>query len=276
VILYPHLQDPESGYVRVMIDYLPASLRGLMVAAFAAAFMSTVGTQLNWGASYLVNDFYRRFLNPKAPDRHYVHASQIATVMLTIVSAVITHYMDSIAGAWKLLIVTGAGTGLVLILRWYWWRINAWSEVSSMATAFLVSVLLQTAFGLDSDNPVQFAYLILITVAVTTVVWIVTTFVTSPETDETLIGFYRRVRPSVVGWSPIARKAPDVRPSNDLGWNLLDWICGCALIYGALFGIGKIILKDYGAGLGFIALAVAAGVIIVWDLSRRGWSSVME
>ena len=276
VILYPHLQDPETGYVRVMIDYLPASLRGLMVAAFAAAFMSTVGTQLNWGASYLVNDFYRRFVKTSETDRHYVRASQIATVLLTIISAVITHYMDSIAGAWKLLIVTGAGTGSVLILRWYWWRINAWSEVSSMAAAFAVSVILQTVFHLDSDNPVQFAYLILITVAVTTVVWLATTFLTRPETDETLIGFYRRVRPSVFGWTPVARLAPDVRVTSDLGWNLLDWLCGCALIYGALFGIGKIILKDYGTGLEFIAVAVAAAGVIFWDLSRRGWSSVME
>lgn len=276
VILYPHLADPESGYVRVMIDYLPASLRGLMVAAFAAAFMSTVGTQLNWGASYLVNDFYRRFLKTGAPDRHYVHVSQVATVLLTVISAVITHYMDSIAGAWKLLIVTGAGTGLVLILRWYWWRINAWSEVSSMAAAFAVSVILQTAFHLDSDNPVQFAYLILITVAITTVIWIATTMLTKPESDETLARFYRRVRPSVFGWAPVARKAPDVRPSTDLGWNLLDWVCGCALIYGALFGIGKIILKDYGSGFAFIVLAVVAAAIIFWDLSRRGWSSVME
>jgi SSS family solute:Na+ symporter len=276
VILYPHLQDPESGYVRVMIDYLPASLRGLMVAAFAAAFMSTVGTQLNWGASYLVNDFYRRFLKPGEPDRHYVRASQVATVGLTIISAVITHYMDSIAGAWKLLIVTGAGTGSVLILRWYWWRINAWSEVSSMAAAFVVSVILQTVFHLDSNNPVQFAYLILITVAVTTAVWLATTFLTKPESNETLIGFYRRVRPSVFGWTPVARLAPDVRVSSDLGWNLLDWLCGCALIYGALFGIGKIILKDYETGLGFIAVAVVAAAVIYWDLSRRGWSSVME
>ena len=276
VILYPHLQDPESGYVRVMIDYLPASLRGLMVAAFAAAFMSTVGTQLNWGASYLVNDFYRRFLKSGEPERHYVRASQVATVGLTIVSAVITHYMDSIAGAWKLLIVTGAGTGSVLILRWYWWRINAWSEVSSMAAAFAVSVILQTVFHLDSDNPVEFAYLILITVAVTTVVWLATTFLTKPESNETLLGFYRRVRPSVFGWTPVARLAPDVRVSSDLGWNLLDWLCGCALIYGALFGIGKIILKDYEAGLGFIAVAVVAAAVIYWDLSRRGWSSVME
>ncbi|HVW83515.1 MAG TPA: hypothetical protein VHB50_02495, partial [Bryobacteraceae bacterium] len=276
VILYPHLQDPETGYIRVMIDYLPASLRGLMVAAFAAAFMSTVGTQLNWGASYLVNDFYRRFLNQGAPERHYVHASQAATVLLTIISAVITWYMDSIAGAWKLLIATGAGTGLVLILRWYWWRINAWSEVSSMAAAFVVSIVLQTAFHLDSDNPVQFAYIILITVAITTVVWVATTFLTAPEDEKTLVGFYRRVRPSPAGWKPVRRLAPEVPVSHDLGWNLLDWLCGCAMIYGSLFGIGKIILHDYGMGIGFLAMAVVAGAVIYWDLSRRGWSSVME
>jgi Na+/proline symporter len=276
VILYPHLADPESGYVRVMIDYLPASLRGLMVAAFAAAFMSTVGTQLNWGASYLVNDFYRRFVKPSAPDRHYVGASQIATVLLTIVSAVITHYMDSIAGAWKLLLVTGAGTGLVLILRWYWWRINAWSEVSSMAAAFVVSFVLQTVFHLDSDDPVQFAHLILITVAITTMVWVATTFLTSAETDATLIRFYRKVRPSVLGWRPVARLAPEVKPSRDLGWNLLDWVCGCVLIYGALFGIGKIILKDFTTGAVYLLVAILAAVIISWDLNRRGWASVME
>jgi solute:Na+ symporter, SSS family len=276
VILYPHLQDPETGYVRVMIDYLPASLRGLMVAAFAAAFMSTVGTQLNWGASYLVNDFYRRFIQTGEPERHYVRASQVATVILTIISAVVTHYMDSIAGAWKLLIVTGAGTGSVLILRWYWWRINAWSEVSSMAAAFVVSIVLQTAFHLDSDNPIDFAWLILITVAVTTVVWLATTFLTAPETDATLVGFYTRVRPSVAGWGRVARLAPEVRVSNDLRWNLLDWLCGCVLIYGALFGIGKIVLKDYGTGFVFIAIAVAAAGVISWDLSRRGWASVME
>ncbi len=276
VILYPHLQDPESGYVRVMIDYLPASLRGLMVAAFAAAFMSTVGTQLNWGASYLVNDFYRRFIARSEPERHYVHASQIATVILTVISAVITHYMDSIAGAWKLLIVTGAGTGAVLILRWYWWRINAWSEVAAMATAFVVSIVLQTAFHLDSDDPIQFAYLILITVAVTTAAWLAATFLTAPESDATLVGFYRRVRPSVAGWSRIARLAPDVQVSSDLGWNLFDWLCGCVLIYGALFGIGKIILKDYATGTGFLAASAAAAGAIYWDLTRRGWSSVME
>jgi SSS family solute:Na+ symporter len=276
VILYPHLQDPETGYVRVMIDYLPASLRGLMVAAFAAAFMSTVGTQLNWGASYLVNDFYRRFIERNRPERHYVYASQIATVLLTIISAIVTHYMDSIAGAWKLLIVTGAGTGTVLILRWYWWRINAWSEVSAMGAAFVVSVTLQTVFHLDSDDPIQFAHLILITVAVTTVVWLAVTFLTAPESDATLLDFYRKVRPSPAGWGPVRRLAPEVPVSHDLGWNLADWLAGCALVYGALFGIGKIILNEFAAGAMFLAVATAAGIFIYWDLNRRGWASVME
>jgi len=276
VILYPHLADPETGYVRVMIDFLPASLRGLMVAAFAAAFMSTVGTQLNWGASYLVNDLYRRFLRPAESDRHYVTASQVATLGLTIVSAIITHYMDSIAGAWKLLIATGAGTGSVLILRWYWWRINAWSEVSAMAAAFVVSIALQTVFHLDSDNPVQFAYIILITVAITTVVWLAATFLTAPESDSTLTNFYRRVRPSEAGWRPVARLTPDVEPSRDLTRNLFDWLCGCLLIYSSLFGIGRIILKNYASGAIFLGVAVISAAVIYRDLSRRGWSSVME
>lgn len=276
VLLYPHLKDPETGYIRVMIDYLPASLRGLMVAAFAAAFMSTVGTQLNWGASYLVNDFYRRFIRGNESDRHYVHASQAATVLLTVISAIVTHYMDSIAGAWKLLIVTGAGTGTVLILRWYWWRINAWSEVSSMVAAFAVSVTLQTVFHLDSDNPVQFAWLILITVGVTTVVWLATTFLTAPESEATLLGFYRKVRPSPAGWRPVQRLAPEVPVSHDLGRNLADWLCGCVLVYGALFGIGKVILEEYAAGVPLLVLAAVAGGFIYYDLSRRGWASVME
>ena len=276
VILYPNLADPETGYVRVMIDYLPPYLRGLMVAAFMAAFMSTIGTQLNWGASYLVNDFYKRFLKPTETDRHYVLMSQLATVLLTICSAIITRYMDSISGAWKLLLLTGAGTGTVLILRWYWWRINAWSEVSAMISAFVVSIVLQSIFGLDSDNPVQFAQIMLITVAITTVVWLAVTFATAPEPDAKLISFYRRVRPSEFGWKPIAKLAPDVPPARDFGWNMLDWLCGCAMIYGALFGTGKIILKETATGLAFLAVAVVASLVIYFDLSRRGWKTVAE
>ncbi|HPQ16665.1 MAG TPA: Na+:solute symporter, partial [Bryobacteraceae bacterium] len=172
LILYPGLQDPETGYILVMMNQLPASLLGLMIAAFAAAYMSTVATQLNWGASYLINDFYKRFIKKDAGERHYVRASQLATVLITILSALVTFYLDSIAGAWKLLLVTGAGTGLVLLLRWYWWRINAWSEVSSMVSAFIVSIALQTAGGLDSDAPRDFAWIMIVTISITTAVWL--------------------------------------------------------------------------------------------------------
>jgi len=276
LLLFPALKDPETGYIRVLIAYLPPSLRGLMVAAFAAAYMSTIATQLNWGASYLVNDFYRRFLKKNASDRHYVNASQLATVFLTIVSAVVTFYMASIAGAWKLLIVTGAGTGSVLLLRWYWWRINAWSEVSAMIAAFVTSVILQTAFHLDSDQPVDFAWLMIFTVGFTTVCWLAVTFLTSPESNDTLIAFYRRTRPSFSGWRRIAVQVPEVKPSRGGLSNLLDWICGCVLIYGVLFGVGKLLLLETGLGILLVVIGLAAGAVIYWDLSRRGWSSVVE
>jgi hypothetical protein len=234
-----------------------------MVAAFAAAFMSTIGTQLNWGASYLVNDFYRRFLRPDESERRYVAASQWATVLLTILSAVVTFYMDSITGAWQLLIGIGAGTGAVLILRWFWWRINAWSEVAAMCSALLVSTAVRFHYGLANDDPLVFAKSTLITVGVTTVVWLAATFATAPEPSGKLISFYRRVRPSAALWGPIARQCPDVPPSRDIGWNFLDWVCGCVLIYSSLFGIGKIILKETGLGLAFL------------PLRDRGWGDLL-
>lgn len=276
LILFPGLPKPETGYIRVMILVLPPSLRGLMVAAFAAAYMSTIATQLNWGASYLVNDFYRRFWKPNAGQNHYVMVSRIATVFLTLVSAVVTSYLDSIAGAWKLLLVTGAGTGGVLLLRWYWWRINAWSEVSAMISAFVVSVTLQLGFKLDSDKPVDFAWLMIITVAITTVVWLSVTFLTSPESKEVLLKFYRRTRPSASGWGPIARLAPEIKPAQDGLSNLLDWAAGCMLIYGILFGTGKLLLHETAPGLGLLAMGVAGMAIIYWDLSRRGWRAAVD
>jgi solute:Na+ symporter, SSS family len=276
LILYPGLADPETGYIRVMIDHLPPALRGLMVAAFAAAYMSTIATQLNWGASYLVNDFWRRFVRRDADEKYYVNASKLATVLLTIISAVVTFYMGSIGGAWKLLIVTGAGTGAVLLLRWYWWRINAWSEVSAMVCAFVVSLTLQLGFGLDTDQPKQFAWIMITTVAITTVVWLAVTYLTQPESRETLLAFYRRTRPSRAGWAPIAALAPEVKASADGLSNLVDWIAGCALIYGVLFGTGKLLLHETAPGLALLALGLLGGFVIYRDLSRRGWATVVE
>jgi Na+/proline symporter len=247
-----------------------------MVAAFAAAYMSTIATQLNWGASYLVNDVYMRFINTKADDKSLVRISQMATVVLSLISAVVTFYMDSISGAWKLLIVTGAGTGGVLLLRWYWWRINAWSEITAMLCAFVVSVYLQVGLKMDSDKPVDFAWIMIITVGVTTAAWLLVTFLTKPEPREVLMSFYRRTRPSPVGWAPVASLAPEVKPAGDGLHNLLDWVCGCVLIYGALFGIGKIVLKEYSSGAMMLGVAAVAGFIIYRDLSRRGWSTIVD
>ena len=276
LVLFPRLADPETGYIRVMIAYLPPSLRGLMIAAFAAAYMSTIATQLNWGASYLVNDFYRRFWRKSESDRHYVIASQCATVLLTIISAVITRDLDSVADTWKILLVTGAGTGGVLLLRWYWWRINAWSEVSAMISGATMAVLLNKVWHLDPGNSIDFAWMMIVNVSVTTAVWLSVTFLTRPESTETLVAFYRRTHPSMLGWRPIARLAPEVRPSGGGLSNLLDWICGCLLIYGILFGTGKLLLKEFALGSALLAMGLVAGAVIYWDLSRRGWSTVVE
>src|SRR5262245_14023286 len=243
LVLYPELVDKESGYVRTLMDpnVFPPYLRGFMLAAFAAAYMSTIGTQLNWGASYVINDFYRRFASRHASERHYVVASQVVTVLLMIVSLVVTFNLGSIGGAWKLLLVTGAGTGTVLLLRWYWWRINAWSEVSAMVAAAVVSLYLQIHLKWDSDRPKDFAYIMLITVVLTTVVWLAATLLTSPEPHEKLVSFYRRVQPDGPGWKYIAAEAARRESSERGGLSVqfANWAWGCVLIYASLFGIGK-------------------------------------
>ncbi|MCX6113493.1 MAG: Na+:solute symporter, partial [Proteobacteria bacterium] len=251
------IKDPESGYIRVMILDLPASLRGLMIAAFAAAYMSTIGTHLNWGASYLVNDIYKRYMRKGKSDRHYVKTSQVITIFLMIFSAIVSFYMDSIASAWMFLMSIGAGTGLVFILRWFWWRINAWSEVSAMLCAFVVSMVLKFHFNLSLSDPRQFAYTVLITTSITTVVWLTVTFMTKPEPDEILISFYKKVRPSSTFWKPIAEKVPEIIPAKDGMYNLMDWFAGCVMIYASLFGIGKIIFGEYILGTALIILSIA-------------------
>ena len=267
-------QDPESGYIRIMLMYLPVSLRGLMVAAFAAAYMSTIGTQLNWGASYLINDLYRRFLRKAGTEKHYVRISQLATVLLMICSAIVSFYMESISGAWKFLMALGAGTGLVYILRWYWWRINAWSEVAAMTSAFVVSLTLEFGFHMSSENAYDFAYLVLLTTGITTVVWLLATFLTKPEPDEKLIPFYRKVRPSPTFWGPIAAKVRDVAPQKDGLFNVTNWLFGCLLIYMSLFGFGKLIFGDTLLGILFLFIAAVAFAAIYRNLSKRGWESV--
>jgi solute:Na+ symporter, SSS family len=264
IVLYPGLVDKESGYIKALVDpaVFPPALRGFMLAAFAAAYMSTIGTQLNWGASYIINDWYRRFIKRDATERHYIVASQVCTVGLTAISIFVTLHLDTIGGAWKLLLVTGAGTGTVLLLRWYWWRINAWSEVSAMIAAAIVSLTLQTRWHWNSDDPEQFAWLMLVTVGLTTIAWVVVTFATAPEPMDTLVAFYRRVRPAGPGWTPVAAVAgvPPIRES--VIRSLAAWVLGCILIYALLFGIGSLILGPRLVGVGLIVAALVAGGLI--------------
>lgn len=271
VVLYPNLPDPEIGYVKVWVDHLPGAFRGFMLAAFAAAYMSTVATQLNWGSSYVVNDFYRRFLVRGRDERHYVRISKIATAVLAVVGAAVSLVMETVSGAWELLLGIGAGTGAVYLLRWYWWRINAWSEVSAMGAAALTTVLLRTVIPIPGSQAEVFAKSILITVAVTSIVWLAVTFLTKPEPDSKLLEFYRRVRPDVFGWKHFAARAPEIPASRDAWYNLMDWLLGCLMVYMALFGIGKLLLGPALLGLLFLTISAVCGYAIYWDFSRRGW-----
>jgi Na+/proline symporter len=271
LVLYPTLVDKESGYVRTLMDpnVFPPALRGIMLAAFAAAYMSTIGTQLNWGASYVVNDFYRRFLRRRGTEAEYVVVSQAVTVGLMLVSIYVTLHLASIEQAWKLLIVTGAGTGSVLLLRWFWWRINAWSEVSAMAVAAAVSLFLQLALKWDSDRPRDFAYIMIVTVALTTIAWLVVTWTTPPEPAETLQAFYRRVRPHGRGWAPIAADVGLPPASGSLGRELLNALLGCVLVYAALFGVGEMLLRSAMRGVGLLLVSALAAAVIARNLDAE-------
>lgn len=265
MVVYPNLSDPEAGYPKLMLEYLPTGLLGLMLTAFLAAFMSTIDTHLNWGASYLVNDFYKRFFKPEAEDRHYVVASRISVVLIMLVAGVTSLFMDSIAGAWKFLIALNAGIGLVQILRWYWWRINAWSEIAAMVTSAVVSTIVFT-LPQTKDN---FAYQMLIIVPISTLTWFVTTLVTAPVSEDRLIAFYQRVRPNGGWWGRIPSLA-NIQPIAESSMpGLLNWVLGSAFVYCTLFGFGKLLLGFYGVGIFFLLIALITGGLIYRELSAR-------
>src|SRR4051812_46733793 len=268
VIRYPGLQNPEEGYVRVMVDVLPSPMKGLLLATFAAAYMSTIGTHLNWGASYLVNDVYLRFIRPQASRRAQVIASRFATVTLMLLSLVVMAYLESVEQGWKLLIGLGAGTGAVFILRWYWWRINAWSEISAMAASFVTSVLLHFA-GVNATDTSSgdYARAMLITVGVTTLVWVTVTFLTAPEPDPVLDRFYRRVRPGGRGWRPVANRlgfGDDPIPGGAM--SAVNWVAGVIAVFTALFGVGAFLTGTRLQGFLYSIAAIAAFALIMRNL----------
>ncbi len=275
MVVYPNLEDPEAGYPMLMLDYLPVGLLGLMLTAFLAAFMSTIDTHLNWGASYLVNDFYKRFFRPEADPQHYVAISRLAVILIMIVAGVTSLFMESITGAWKFLLALNAGIGLVQILRWYWWRINAWSEISAMLAALVASIVVFLLPQTKGEE--QFALQMLIIVPFSTVVWVVVTFITAPVSTETLTKFYSKVKPSKIGWMLIAA---EIKEESD-GTNsqqtyietgtpaLVNWIVGVIFIYSFLFSIGKLLLGFTTIGLSFLLLAIISGFIMYKNLPRE-------
>jgi Na+/proline symporter len=283
----------EGAYVWVMIHYLPPSLRGLMLAGFAAAYMSTIGTHLNLGASYLINDLYKRFFVKHDTERHYVTASRVATIAVALMSAGATTYMkthgDSIAAAWKFLLALGAGAGLVFMLRWYWWRINAWSEITAMTAAATISLTLESSAGLplvrvlhgidpdlaiaplNADDPHAFAWLMLLTTFATTGLWLLVTMLTKPEDEATLTKFYQLVRPAAFGWKKFATPAEIKRP--ELRYNFFHWVLGFTLVYSTLFGVGNVLFGRTALGVTMLIGAAACLGVLFWSLNRRGWGA---
>jgi len=217
----------------------------------------------------LVEDFYRRFVRRSATEKHYVNVSRLATLLLVAASAYVSARLVSIGQGWQAVLEVGAGTGGVYLLRWYWWRINAWSEISAMATALAMTLVLHLRQFFAGSAPVVFAKTTLATTAVTTAVWIAVTFLTPPEPEEILVRFYKRVRPHVGGWRRIASLAPEVTPTRDLRPNLLAWLAGCAMVYSALFGIGRLCLGENSAGAGFLAIAAACAAFLHRFIVKR-------
>jgi Na+/proline symporter len=266
-------EDPGLNYVKMMVDFLPGGLRGFMLASFAAAYMSTQATQMNWGSSYLINDLYRRFLRRGASERHYVLASRVATALTVVLSLVATIYMNQISKVWEFLLTLGAGTGLVYILRWYWWRVNAWSEVAAMASALVVSLGLRSLGSryptFDPATPRGFAMTLVTTTAVTTAIWLAATFGTRPEPRDKLAAFYGKVRPAGPGWRRIAGEEATAEHRGEIPRNLLFWLLGTAFVYSMMFTTGGVIFHEPGRAIVFGALMVVSGGLLFTGLARE-------
>jgi SSS family solute:Na+ symporter len=269
LVLYPDLpaDEKKTGFILAMKDCLPPGLLGLVVAAFLAAYMSTISTHLNWGSSYLINDFYRRFIVRDAHERHYVVASRLSTIALVVISSLLILVIKSISGAWAFIIECGAGLGLVLILRWYWWRVNAWSEIAAMIAPFAGFILARYALGVVFPESLYFI------VSFTTVTWLAATFFSRPTDEGTLAAFYRRVHPGGAGWKRVRDRAgiPDDAPSL-LGLGV-NWLIGIFLVYLSLFAIGKIVFGEYGEGIALSAGAISLFALLAWRIGKSGHTS---
>jgi SSS family solute:Na+ symporter len=268
MVLYPHAKDHEAVYPQMMVDLLPTGLRGLMLASFFAAFMSSLSTYLNLSSAYFVNDCYRPFIRRQAEERHYINVSRIATLVLSIITGIVTYYTTSIIGVFKFLIAFGSGTGLVYIVRWFWWRVNAWSEISAMLASTAMTVITYTHPAFSQSPYYQKLFLI---ISMSTVVWLAVTLLTKPTEKSTLIEFYKRTKPGGTGWRPIEKLLDAPHHGNTLRDSVMEWLCGSLFIISLTLGMGKLLLGyPIPAGV-WLSLSIVSGFYMFKGLSRKGW-----
>ena len=258
LVLYPDMEDPEMGYPRLMLDFLPTGLLGVVVASLVAAFMSTVSTQINWGASYLTNDIYQRFWHPDASQAELVAVGRMASVLITALGATAAFFSDSVATVFRLVIAIGTGPGVVLILRWFWWRINAWAELSAMMAGFAMGLLTTVVEVLTIED---FGLRLIVITGVTTVIWVATMYLTPPEDEDTLDRFYRLARPGGPGWER-QRARTGLAAAISLKQSLLRTAAAVFVLFGAMFGVGGLLLLRWTVASVMIACAVGGGVAL--------------
>ena len=273
LVLYPDLSDQMKGdgYVMAMKEFLPSGLRGLLLVAFLAAYLSTISTQLNWGASYLVNDIYKRFLAKKElTDKKLVGASRVTTLIIMLFGIGATMYIQktaTIEGVWEFIMNCGAGLGLVLILRWYWWRINAWTEIAATLAPF-VSYGILTLLCYYKVVCVEDPYSFFITVGFTTLVWIITAFVTKPTDNAVITNFYTKVKPGG-WWAPLEKQTGTKAANNNMPYLIISWLASVIMLYSVLFFTGKLIFKEWDAALNYSLVAVFSFISLAY-FAKKG------
>ncbi|MEC4894450.1 MAG: sodium:solute symporter family protein [Oscillatoria sp. PMC 1051.18] len=262
IVIYPNLEDPELGYPKLMLDFLPPIMLGLVVASLVAAFMSTVSTSINWGASYLTNDLYLRFFKPDATQAELVYVGRIASILVTVLGAIAAFYATDVATVFRLVIAIGTGPGLVLILRWFWWRVNAAAELAAMLGGFFVG-LITTFFAGFNDIFADFGLRLLVISGTTALLWITIMLLTPPESDDTLDEFYRRVRPGGWGWKR-QQERTGLQPVQNLNLDILRVVVATFVLFGAMFAIGGFLLLEPLTG--WVSLIIG---IVAWFWLRQ-------
>ncbi len=280
LVIYPNISDLQVAFPNIPVDklgddlaysamltYLPTGLIGIVLASLIAAVMSTLSTHLNWGSSYIVNDFYLRFMKPEATDKELVAVGRISTVLLMVLSAFLALALSSALDAFEILLQIGAGTGLIFILRWFWWRINAYTEISAMAISFVVAIFFQVInpkLGLIDISADQSYLKLIYSVSITTIGWLLVTFLTQPEKDEVLLSFYRKVTPASLGWKKVLDRYPaEKEVKGTLGKEIGLMITGTFMVYAALFSTGFFIYGEVISGVIAGVIALIGGIIII-------------